>query len=395
MTSDRRPASSSPGSVWNRRVGMLRATLRRAVIRSVVAAALLVLPGVGWAGQLVRVLLEEGLATTVVALSGPHEVRTVRGARTGAASLAWPLAVGEDGVVSGGAEVGPWLELLPENGVVHHDGRAYRGGLRVEVHDGALRIVNLVDLEAYLRGVVPSEMQAEWPMEALKAQAVAARSYTLASLDPGAAYDVCSTDACQVYRGMEVEHPRSDRAVVDTEGIVIAWEGAPAIAYYHADSGGTLASSAEVWGRDVPYLRARADVASVSPHRGWTTRIAPSALSAALASEGRSVGTPTGLTILARSASGRVSRAEIAGSGGSVVVAGSTLTRVLRRVGLKSTRISSVAPLTVRGDGWGHGVGMSQYGARALAASGYDYGRILAYYYPGVGLQRRIYRASN
>lgn len=359
------------------------------------ALVLFVLPGVGWAGQLVRVLLEDGLAATVVELSGSHEVRTVRGARNSVGTLAWPLAVRDGAIVSDGAEVGPWLELLPENGVVRRDGRAYRGGLRVEVHDGALRVVNLVDLEAYLRGVVPSEMQAEWPLEALKAQAVAARSYTLASLDPGAAYDVCSSDACQVYRGMEIEHTRSDRAVADTEGIVIAWAGAPAIAYYHADSGGAVASSAEVWGRDVPYLRGRTDVASVSPHRGWTAHVAPAALNGALAAEGRSVGTPTGLTILARSASGRVSRAEVAGSEGSLIVSGPTLTRVLRRVGLKSTRISSVAPLTVRGDGWGHGVGMSQYGARALALSGHDYGRILAYYYPGVGLQRRIYRASN
>jgi len=370
-----------------------RVAIRRAV--TVVALVLFVLPGVGWAGQLVRVLLEDGLAATVVELSGSHEVRTVRGARNSVGTLAWPLAVRDGAIVSDGAEVGPWLELLPENGVVRRDGRAYRGGLRVEVHDGALRVVNLVDLEAYLRGVVPSEMQAEWPLEALKAQAVAARSYTLASLDPGAAYDVCSSDACQVYRGMEIEHTRSDRAVADTEGIVIAWAGAPAIAYYHADSGGAVASSAEVWGRDVPYLRGRTDVASVSPHRGWTAHVAPAALNGALAAEGRSVGTPTGLTILARSASGRVSRAEVAGSEGSLIVSGPTLTRVLRRVGLKSTRISSVAPLTVRGDGWGHGVGMSQYGARALALSGHDYGRILAYYYPGVGLQRRIYRASN
>ncbi|MEX2501506.1 MAG: hypothetical protein WD336_03945, partial [Trueperaceae bacterium] len=70
------------------------------------------------------------------------------------------------------------------------------------------------------------------------------------------------------------------------------------------------------------------------------------------------------------------------------------LARVLRGAGLKSTRISVTGPLTVRGDGWGHGVGMSQYGARALAQQGYDYGRILAFYYPGVGLQQRIYRSA-
>jgi stage II sporulation protein D len=237
-------------------------------------------------------------------------------------------------------------------------------------------------------------MQAIWPLEALKAQAVAARSYTLASLDPSEPYDVCASDACQVYRGMAVEHPRSDQAVRETEGIVISWQGSPAVAYYHADSGGQVASAAEVWGRDLPYLRARGDVAVASPHRGWTVRLDAARLAGALAAEGRAIGTPTTLTILARSASGRAQEARLDGTAGRTVLAGPALTRVLRGSGLKSTRISSVGPLTVRGDGWGHGVGMSQYGARALALQGYDYGRILAYYYPGVGLQRRIYRAE-
>lgn len=362
--------------------------------RLLVALAVLSVVSLASAGPLVRVLLADGLAAATIDLAGAHEVRTPRGTSRAVLGLAWPLRVHGDDVVAGDLVAGPWLELLPEDGVVRHDGRAYRGGLRIEAHEGGLRVLNLVDLEAYLRGVVPSEMQASWPLEALKAQAVAARSYTLASLDRDAPYDVCASDACQVYRGMAVEHPRSDRAVLETEGVVIAWRGVPAMAYYHADSGGIVASSGEVWGRELPYLPSRTDVAAVSPHRGWTASLDPGRLAAALAAEGRGVGTPTGLTVLARSASGRVARAEIAGSVGRVVLEGPALTRVLRGSGLKSTRISVVAPLTVRGDGWGHGVGMSQYGARTLAAQGYDYARILAYYYSGVGLQRRIYRAA-
>jgi stage II sporulation protein D len=356
-------------------------------------AAWLLTPA-AWAGPLVRVLLADGLDRASLELAGPHAVRTIRGERAATGGLAWPLQARGGEIASGALSVGPWLELHPEDGVVRHDGRAYRGALRIEAHGGALRLINLVDLEAYLRGVVPSEMSASWPMEALKAQAVAARSYTLANLDARAPYDVCASEACQVYRGMDVEHPRSDRAVRDTEGIVIAWGGVPAVAYYHADSGGALASSEEVWGRALPYLREGPDVPSETPHRGWTARLAPAALAAALAAEGRSVGTPSALTVLARTASGRVARAEVAGSAGRAVLAGPALTRVLRGAGLKSTRISLVGPLQVRGDGWGHGVGMSQYGARTLAWRGYDYGRILAYYYPGVGLQRRIYRAG-
>ncbi len=365
------------------------------VVALALALATLALAPVALAGPLVRVLLADGLSSATIDLAGAHEVRSARGAVRSGLGLSWPLSTRGDDVMSGELEVGAWLELAPEDGVVRHDGRAYRGALRIEAHEGGLRVINLVDLEAYLRGVVPSEMSASWPMEALKAQAVAARSYTLASLDHAADYDVCASDACQVYRGVAAEHPRSDRAVHETEGIVIAWRGAPAVAYYHADSGGALASSGEVWGRELPYLRNGTDVPVDSPHRGWTFRLDPAALAAALAAEGRAVGTPSGLTVLARSPSGRVARAELAGSAGRTSLAGPALTRVLRAVGLKSTRISVTGPLTVRGDGWGHGVGMSQYGARALALRGYDYGRILAYYYPGVGLQRRIYRAGS
>ena len=353
------------------------------------------LSGVAAAGATVRVLLDEGVARAEIAVDGAHEVRTSRGTVSTALRLTWPIAAAGDAVRVGEDRVGVWIELRPSHGVVRYAGRAYRGGLRIEAGPGGLRVINVVDLEAYLRGVVPAEMQASWPMEALKAQAVAARSYVLASLDPTEPWDICASDACQVYEGVDIEHPRSDRAVAETEGIVISYAGAPAAAYYHADSGGAVAGSAEVWGRPVPYLQARTDVAVASPHRDWTATLRADGLASALSSEGASVGTPLSLTVLAHSPSGRASRAEIVGTAGRTVLQGPRLTRVLRDVGLKSTRIVSTGALRVRGDGWGHGVGMSQYGARALAADGYDFGRILAFYYPGVGLQRRIYRASN
>ncbi len=349
-------------------------------------------------GPTVRVLLDEALPAARIEIEGPHHVRTPRGAHGAAHGLAWPLYAEDGAIVAGsGARahpVGAWIELTPDGGTIAHDGRVFRGGLRVEAVEGGLRLVNALPLEAYLRGVVPAEMSASWPLEALKAQAVAARSYTLASLDPTGAYDLCATDRCQVYRGVAAEHPRSDRAVAETEGIVIAVNGVPAAAYYHADSGGVVASSAEVWGRALPYLPSRTDVPVVSPHRAWSADLDPSRLAAALASEGASVGTPDGLTVLERSGSGRVARVAFDGSSGRAVVEGPALTRVLRDAGLKSTRIVVTGSLSVRGDGWGHGVGMSQYGARALAERGYDYGRILAFYYPGVGLQQRIYRTA-
>lgn len=343
----------------------------------------------------VRVLLAEGLDAVDVRVDGAHEVRSPRGRARTDFALAWPLRAADGEVATAERHAGAWVELHPEAGTVRFGGRSYRGALRIEAAGGGLRVVNLVGLEAYLRGVVPAEMKALWPVEALKAQAVAARSYTLAQLDPAAPWDVCASDACQVYSGIQAEHPRSDRAVRDTEGIVISYGGAPAVAYYHADSGGVVASSAEVWGRALPYLVSRTDVDAASPHRGWTVTLEPAALARALAEEGRTVGTPTSLAVTRHGPSRRAAAAVVTGSAGKIVLDGRVLTRVLRAAGLRSTQIVSLGGLRVRGDGWGHGVGMSQYGARALAQAGHDYGQILAFYYPGVGLQRRVYRAAD
>src|SRR5690606_8349135 len=134
----------------------------------------------------------------------------------------------------------------------------------------------------YLRGVVPSEMQANWPLEALKAQAIAARSYTLTSLQPDSDYDICATVECQVYRGIAVEHERSDRAVLETAGLVLMHDGAFARTYYHSDSGGVVASSAEVWGESLPYLVAVADISQNTPHRRWEARLDPVRMRASL-----------------------------------------------------------------------------------------------------------------
>lgn len=345
------------------------------------------------AQPLVRVLLAEGSPDVVVAFAGPH-----RGAIDGRPfatpfPLAWPVAAVGGRLLVDGHDVGQVLDLFGDDGVTW-DGRRYRGSLRLVADGDAVRVLNVVDLESYLRGVVPSEMMPSWPTEALRAQAVAARTYTLAYLDPEAAYDVCATDECQVYRGRDAEHPASDAAVADTAGEVLTFAGAIARTYYHADSGGVIASAAEVWGRDIAYLQAFQDVASDGPHAAWTVRLDGARLGASLRALGRDVGGVQRLVVLATSASGRVVRAEFVGSAGRTVLDGAALRSTLRGVGLKSTRFAMVGDLTARGEGWGHGVGMSQYGARALALQGYGYTQILGFYYPETVLQRMVTQAE-
>ncbi len=357
-------------------------------LRSLVPLLMLALLSVAAAQVQVRVLLEE-TDSVVLRFSEAHH-GSVDGVHrfSTALPLTWPLrAVGDTLLVDGDA-VGRSISFSTASGLVGWSGQPYRGALTFTASDSQLLVINQLDVEDYLRGVVPAEMQASWPVEALRAQAIAARSYVLNSLTPLSDYDICATTHCQVYRGTALEHPQSDRAIADTHGLVLTYDGTFARTYYHSDSGGVLASSSEVWGENLPYLQARSDVAAETPHRQWSQRIDPAILAAELRRLGFEVGTPASMSVVSQTASGRVEQLQVTGSAGSATVSGTEATSLLRGLGLKSTRLVMTASLTARGDGWGHGVGMSQYGARSLAQAGYAYDEILAFYYPSTQLVR-------
>lgn len=346
-----------------------------------------------WAQPLVRVLLADGLPDVEVSFPAAHEGTIDGRTFTTPYALTWPVGARADRIVVDGHDVGRVLDLTSGDGVTWA-GRRYRGALRLVADGDRLRVLNVLDLESYLRGVVPAEMQASWPREALRAQAVAARTYTLIYADPSRTYDVCATDECQVYGGRDAERPATDAAVDDTQGQVVTYEGTYARTYYHADSGGVIASAAEVWGGEIAYLQAFRDVPSTGPHRAWTARLDPARVAATLEALGLGVGAVQRFVVSATSSSGRVVRAEVVGSGGRVVLDGVALRSALRGWGLKSTRFAMSGELDVRGEGWGHGVGMSQYGARALAEQGYAYSQILGFYYPETRLQRMTTNAA-
>jgi len=148
-------------------------------------------------------------------------------------------------------------------------GRRYRGTIQVDVENGKLRAVNVVGLEQYLYGVVPSEMPFDWAPEALKAQAVVARSYALATKHSGA-FDVYPDTRSQVYLGLDHEKPSSNAAVDATAGKVVLYDGQVAKTYFFSTSGGRTASSEDVWGTAVPYLVSVADpYDTISPYHTW------------------------------------------------------------------------------------------------------------------------------
>jgi stage II sporulation protein D len=152
------------------------------------------------------------------------------------------------------------------------DGRAYHGTLLVRSNGRQVSVVNALALDTYLRGVVPSESPSHWPLAALEAQAVAARSYAISELRPNAFYDLVPTTADQVYGGVRAETPSSDQAVYATLGQVLTWDGRIARTYYSSSSGGRTEAAQDAWPgtAPIPYLRSVPDpYDTYSPHHDW------------------------------------------------------------------------------------------------------------------------------
>jgi len=292
------------------------------------------------------------------------------------------------------------------------------------VSAGRLQAINHVALESYLPSVVGSEMPASWPQEALRAQAVAARTYALRKRRPNAAFDLSATVMSQVYKGLEAETPSTRAAVASTRGQVLMYGSSLANAVFHSSSGGRTENSGDLWTQQLPYLVSVPDFDQGSPVHSWEQRLEPSQLREAFAE----IGGVSRIDVLSTTGSGRVRQARVLGPTGTRVVTGAELRSRLR---LRSTqvRFEVIAPevamapppapplpagdqsaeaspdggrgqepspapmelpppsLLAIGRGFGHGVGMSQWGALAMAQQGDTYERILQHYYRGTALR--------
>ncbi|WP_243027448.1 SpoIID/LytB domain-containing protein [Thermus albus] len=320
------------------------------------------------AGPTLRVLLQEIAEGREVSLFLPEVQGVVR-------VRSMPQGVWVEGRVQPLWEFpGPYFRL---------EGRSYRGGVRLLAQGGRLLVVNLVPLEDYLLGVLPAEMPESFPLEALKAQAVVARTFAVNRLNPQAPYDLCASQLCQVYQGLEVETLRHKEAVRATWGKVLSYEGRAISALYHADSGGMTAGSEEVFQRALPYLRPRPDPYAQGPRSRWRLSVSPERAAALLKymGYGPKGGVAEAPVVLERSASGRVWRLRLLG----VEVQGPEAQRLVRNLGLPSALVEFQG-WEALGRGAGHGVGLSQWGAKGMAEAGYGYREILGHYFPGTFL---------
>jgi stage II sporulation protein D len=282
------------------------------------------------------------------------------------------------------------------DGLIGVNGKFYRGSLLIQpaysdptrgASSTSFNVINTLNIEDYLLSVVPSEMPSGWPQEALRAQAVAARTYAYANLGKHGkdGFDVRDTTDDQVYSGVKAESNSSNQAVASTRNVVMTFEGKAICAYFHSASGGTTESAENVWGKELPYLKAVPDYDNRSPHALWTKNFSVDQLETSLAPN---LGQLLSVVVLYRTSSQRANQVLLVGSQGSELTSGEAIRRALK---LPSTNFN-VNPVSdgysFEGHGFGHGLGLSQWGARSLAEQGYNAAQILTYYYRNIALER-------
>lgn len=316
----------------------------------------------------------------------------------------------------GGDAVALRIAPLAAGTILEVNGKPYRGALEFHADGAGFICVNVLPMEEYLRGVVPLEMGRHDAsrLEALKAQAVAARTYTVkrALARAGEVFDLYSSVQDQVYGGAGAEHAMSDRAIRETAGVLLLYGDSLAHTYYHSTCGGRTASRHEMWGGErIPYLISAPDTddngqawCRASRYMDWTQTWSVETLSSIarrnMAEAGVRNAPPfreiKGFTVRDRAADGRINLLEMQTDRGAVTLRGDKTRWALKpapgtgRI-LESARFDieiRAGKVTARGSGFGHGIGLCQMGALARAAAGQSYARILGAYYPGTELAR-------
>lgn len=260
-------------------------------------------------------------------------------------------------------------------------GRKYRGRVECGRYSGnGIDVINVVDMQGYLYSAVPSEMPSSWHIEAIKAQAVAARSFTSTKKNYHSAngYDVCDSVHCQVYLGASNEAASAISAVDATNNIYAYYAGEPINAVFSASSGGYTENSENAWSQALPYLRAVSDVYETTA-KLWSRSFTLSDISALLTANGVSIGAATGVAITEASASGRVQRLEIYGTAGTHVLTKEDIRNFFAKhsEGALESRVfsitngtssSAVVPYRIQGQGYSVEVQLS--GLSVVSASG-------------------------
>jgi stage II sporulation protein D len=283
----------------------------------------------------------------------------------------------------------------PAGEILSLNGDQYRGKLRIQLNPkGGLDVVNILPLEDYLYGVVPKEMPSQWFPEALKAQAIAARTYALYHVEKSKnrPFDITATTDCQVYGGMSAEMKPSNQAVDETKSMVLFYDNRLILAYYHAHSGGATEDARQIWNAEIPYLKSIRDEYSLkAPNNVWKHTFHLDDIRRILNKNNGTFGPIQKITPHETSPTGRVISIKIIHGDKETIMNAVDFRMKMDPVLLKSTFFDVIhqgEDVTFSGKGYGHGVGMSQWGAYVMAGEGFTCPEILQYYYRNVDIRK-------
>jgi stage II sporulation protein D len=350
----------------------------------------------------VAVLRESGHFT--IGVNGRHTITDYNSGKKVAVGIRLrpSLVALENGKIKIGGQVYDSQRLLIEprkDATLRINKSQFRGNILIINNSGSsLTVVNFVDMEQYVRGVLYHEVSDKWPLEAIKAQAVATRTYALYAIEKYVSrdFDVTNDIYSQVYGGKTAERYRTNLAVRRTKGEVLTYRGKIFPTFFHANSGGMTEDANELWGIDLPPLKGgiESPFSVNSPHYRWTKNFRLKDIQDKLNERGYKTGLIQEIKVLERNKSGRIKNLQITSRDGKTdTIDGKTFRDVLGPNNLKSNLYEVNMKgwyVDFVGRGWGHGVGMCQWGAYNMARARYSYRQILLYYYPGADLERRL-----
>ena len=335
-----------------------------------------------------RVAIKKGVSQVKVGSSTPAVVRDGAGRQLGTLTGMDAFSAKSAGK---GVTLGQWqssqLIVEPtEGGYVWIGDRWYRGRTRLIRQGSAMTAVNVVGLEEYLYSVVGAEAIPTWPEEALKTQAVAARTYAInkSSTTSNRFYDLDTTTKTQVYKGLETEFTSTHEAVEATEGQILTYKGKAILAAFHSSSGGHTENVEDIWSSPLPYLRGVVDYDQFAPVFQWTKTFSAAQLGQLIGGVGR----VRSLVPERTTPHGRIISMKVVGTRRTKRVSGSQLRKALALRSTLFTVSAGNGKFHISGRGYGHGIGLSQWGAHYLAEQGVNYQQILSHYYRNAQLNQ-------
>ena len=282
--------------------------------------------------------------------------------------------------------------ILSQKKMTVVNNRSYRGDIAIfKDVDDKLLVVNILDLEYYIKGVLYHEISHQWPIEAIKAQAVAARTYAVYQKEAMKSknYDLMADMSSQVYGGYGSEKRKTNRAVNFTYGEILRYKDKVFSAYFHATCGGVTENASELWKIDIEPLKGErlCSFCLNSPHYYWKATMDLKTIQKKLGGFYKAKGDLKNIVVAERTSTGRVRTLGLEDEKGeSFNISAKDFRSLLGPDFIRSTNFSMILDqdrVIFSGKGWGHGVGLCQWGAYGMSRQGYNYKQILEFYYPG------------